>query len=374
MNKQLLRLKQRSNSDVLQVAESDDSNNLYVNVADGKVDVGTVDSITITNIDNVTSLDTVDKVTEVNNVSDVDSVNLVDTVTSITDTVKVINYDRFPTNIYTSGYLTIESGTSELEFDELTLAYDAAYLNKPGKIQIGNLSAFYDISVHVRQVLTTTGGTLRVATHQYVVPPVQKMRPTEDAYSSCVTYNATGPTWTDQSVNFSQENGYDAPFPISEVDDAIYFGCKSKFNSLSIFVETAGVYDATFVWEFWNGSAWVSPTILVDNTNELQSTAGQYYILLFEGLTNWTANQPDATSMVNQYWLRLRCSVFNSVTTSPILRTVLIKPVQYNSITTFNLIEIFGNANTSTQFLVGTTAPVDSTHELLYNIGVGVSE
>lgn len=33
MNKQLLRLKQRSNSDVLQVAESDDSNNLYVNVA-----------------------------------------------------------------------------------------------------------------------------------------------------------------------------------------------------------------------------------------------------------------------------------------------------------------------------------------------------
>lgn len=33
MNKQLLRLKQRSNGDVLQVSECDDTNNLYVNVA-----------------------------------------------------------------------------------------------------------------------------------------------------------------------------------------------------------------------------------------------------------------------------------------------------------------------------------------------------
>lgn len=38
-NRQLLRLKQRSNGDVLQVAESDASDNLYVNVAAGTLNL-----------------------------------------------------------------------------------------------------------------------------------------------------------------------------------------------------------------------------------------------------------------------------------------------------------------------------------------------
>jgi hypothetical protein len=42
MNKQLLRLKQRSNGDVLQVSECDDSNNLYVNV-----DAGTLNEVVV---------------------------------------------------------------------------------------------------------------------------------------------------------------------------------------------------------------------------------------------------------------------------------------------------------------------------------------
>ena len=375
MNRQLIRLKRRTDDQVLQVAECDDNDNLYVNVAAGNINVGTVTSVTdVVNVQDVDSVNLVDRVTlidEVTNVSDVDSVNLVDAVTSITNTVNTRDDERYSTYFYSSGYTTIESGTEEYEFDELTVPYDATYLDKMGTLSIANLSGFYSLNVQVRQVLTIGGSALRVATHQFTAPPVEKVRPTTTAYSSCVTYNKTGPAWTDESINFDSEVGYNATFPITEVDDAIYFGCKSKFNSLSVYVMTAGVYDATLVWEFWNGTSWVSPTILADNSNELQSTGGQYYLVVFEGLTNWTANQPDAASMVNQYWLRLRCSAFTSKTTDPVIRTALFKPVQYNSITPYDLNEVFGNASTTTQILISPTSDVDDTHELIYNVSIG---
>ena len=344
-------------------------------------------SSSIIGINDVDTISTVTSVTTLGSITNTVTVNgtvaatqsgtwNIGTLTDITNTVDTREMNPIPTNVYSSGYQTLAGGTTSLEFIEHTFAYNASYLKTPGYISIGNISAFYPLSVTLRQVLTVGGSPIRINTHNYIAPAVEKIRPTSTAYSSCVTYNKTGAVWTDESVNFDNENGFDAEFPITEVDDAIYFGSKAKFNSISLNITTEAVINGTLVWEFWNGSAWVNPAVLLDNTsdgtNPLTNNGGKYHIVVFEALTNWTANQPDGANMINQYWMRIRCSAFTSKTTNPVIRTVILKPVVTNPLSTFDISEIFPTANATTIITVNPVSDIDPSHEIVYTVSLGV--
>jgi len=78
--------------------------------------------------------------------------------------------------------------------------------------------------------------------------------------------------WTDDGGSFSANRVSDTAFDYfpddAAVDDAIYFCDDEYWRNLKLYVGTAFVANSvTFVWEYWNGSAWTALSNVVDNTN-----------------------------------------------------------------------------------------------------------
>lgn len=85
-------------------------------------------------------------------------------------------------------------------------------------------------------------------------------------------------------------------------DDAFYIGLAVPFGSLSIAISTAGV-GGTVVWEYYNGTSWVSLSDVEDNT--VGFTAAPATVI-----TAWTPPSDWATTSVNSqgpfYYVRAR--------------------------------------------------------------------
>lgn len=106
-----------------------------------------------------------------------------------------------------------------------------------------------------------------------------------------------------------------AMFTTPATGDRAYFGSPSKFGQLIVDLDTLGV-GGTYVWEFWNGTAWTtfSPT---DGTSGF--TADGTVSWTISALTGW------ATTIVNgvtQYWVRVRPS--GTPSTNPTIFSVTI--------------------------------------------------
>ncbi len=88
-------------------------------------------------------------------------------------------------------------------------------------------------------------------------------------------------------------------FPTPGTSDRTYFGHSSKFTRLVFDVATASTTQA-YVWDYWNGSAWTSLTV-VDGTSAFT----------VDGIVTWTSPSDWATKSVNSttmYWVRARIS------------------------------------------------------------------
>ena len=79
--------------------------------------------------------------------------------------------------------------------------------------------------------------------------------------------------------------------------DRAYFGHSSKFTRLTFAFGTLGT-SATYVWEYWNGTAWTTLSV-TDGTSSFT----------VNGSVTWAAPGAWATNAVNsvtQYWVRVR--------------------------------------------------------------------
>jgi hypothetical protein len=86
-------------------------------------------------------------------------------------------------------------------------------------------------------------------------------------------------------------------FTTPATGDRTYFGHSVKFTSLTFDLGTLGT-SATYVWEYWNGSAWATLTV-TDGTSSFTAN----------GSVTWTAPSGWATTSVNGttlYWVRVR--------------------------------------------------------------------
>lgn len=98
------------------------------------------------------------------------------------------------------------------------------------------------------------------------------------------------------------------------VDDAIYFGhATSKFARLEIDIGTAGDWDGTVVWQYWNGAAWTNLADVVDGTAAFEAAAGVHAVTFTEP-GDWQKNTVDN---VLAYWVRANVDTFVSITTQP---------------------------------------------------------
>ena len=131
---------------------------------------------------------------------------------------------------------------------------------------------------------------------------------------------------------------YTNPFPLSPAnDDAFYVGSDRplQFPGLKIVCESSlvvssGDADDTFIWEFWNGSAWTSFTVMVTDANapfthrsneawglndaRVNNPGGVDYQIRFGDMTGWATTTVDG---VAGYWVRCRLVDVTNITQVP---------------------------------------------------------
>ncbi len=101
---------------------------------------------------------------------------------------------------------------------------------------------------------------------------------------------------------------------IPAVDDAYYFGADGMFNILTVNVGTNGSWTGTYAWEYYNGSAWVSVSGLVDGTTGFTAGTGNRSVT-YTCPQDWQQVAVNGTSL---YWLRFRVVTYTAVVTQPL--------------------------------------------------------
>jgi hypothetical protein len=121
------------------------------------------------------------------------------------------------------------------------------------------------------------------------------------------------------------------------VGDCCYWGDDTPFNMIGALVSTAGVYSVapTWVWEYWNGSAWTALTLTATGITYNAATGWRYNS--FYPPTDWTAASPGG-AMPSKYFVRQRQSVAGTLTTRPVYTQFTIGKYQqlYSATNTVN--------------------------------------
>ena len=125
--------------------------------------------------------------------------------------------------------------------------------------------------------------------------------------------SATGAgVYTDETTNINSAAANDVPLPpMTALNDAIYFADTIPFRAIRLVIGTPGVYAATLVWEYWNGSAWTTVSV-TDGTSGF-TVSGK---ITFSPPADWAV--ASVNSSPNLYWVRCRCSAFTGKTTAPL--------------------------------------------------------
>ena len=109
-------------------------------------------------------------------------------------------------------------------------------------------------------------------------------------------------------------------FPTPATADRTYIGHSVQFTSITIGLSVAGSA-ATYVWEYWNGTAWTTLSVTDGTSGFTQS-----------GMVRWTAPAFWATTSVNgtsMYWVRVRFTGTAPVTNPTVLTMTYLGWLEY---------------------------------------------
>ena len=124
------------------------------------------------------------------------------------------------------------------------------------------------------------------------------------------------------------EGGYASNYqvwPDTELEnDAFYMGAADPFGVLTIDISTAATYGADSVeWEYWNGSAWTSLTIIYDETDTNNQSGTRPFMqdgqIIFSAPTAWASTTVNGQA---GFWVRARIKSGFNVTQIPIFNSV----------------------------------------------------
>lgn len=136
-----------------------------------------------------------------------------------------------------------------------------------------------------------------------------------EAATICWLYdNTTGWTSGDMTAAFNSAATADWWFTSASpcaVNDAVYFGHTSPFNSIQVLCSTAGAGAQTWVWEYYNGSTWSTLTTL--NNGLIIAMSIGIHNLNFNPPANWASADPGCGTA--GYYVRCRISAYTSLTT-----------------------------------------------------------
>ncbi|GAJ13443.1 unnamed protein product, partial [marine sediment metagenome] len=172
-----------------------------------------------------------------------------------------------------------------------------------------------DISVKVEE--RHTGGKHTIDKSLSI--PVPSIEVATATYTPGAVDGAIADDGGDQTDETTQANSPDTndmtllPL-VPAVNDAYYFGLSSLWDWLCLNIGTAGAGTWTIVWEYWNGSTWVSlPSGYYDTSNGFRNGGKQS--VSFVRPTDWATS---SIMLMDLYWVRARVSAYTSVTTQPL--------------------------------------------------------
>lgn len=130
-------------------------------------------------------------------------------------------------------------------------------------------------------------------------------------------FDATGSAF---SANYNQASNWQ-PFADganTQVNDAIYFGIQNtKWQNVYFnLIAPQAAYNATLVWEFWNGTTWTAftPTFVGNTSGDFKAIGWQGFEWSSASLTGWAATTVNSQTA---FWVRARISAFTSFATLP---------------------------------------------------------
>ena len=136
------------------------------------------------------------------------------------------------------------------------------------------------------------------------------------AFDQCQAVADDGGVQTDETTEANEGTGDDMTLlPLVPVaNDAYYLGHTSRtFAEAKFSVTTAGAGTWTVVWEYWNGTAWVALSNVVDGSAGF-TTGVATYSVTFTKPADWATTTVES---LTGYWIRGRVSVVTVVTTQP---------------------------------------------------------
>lgn len=219
-------------------------------------------------------------------------------------------------------------------------------------VTVYNPSSVTALNMNVLNAVSIGGGNKYAAVYDksntagaIVVPAATYTGFSATAWNSCFTDIAT--VLTDESTDLNDANGPDVPFNFGAVNDAIYFGASTTFDRIRINTGTAGVYNATFVWEYWDGDSWEALTDVVDTTNATVQDGSQpfkrtgTYSISFYPPHDWATVDP-AGNPVSNYWIRARVATYTSKTTPFSLQQGFYKRIGVADVHNFLIEGVYG--------------------------------
>lgn len=136
-------------------------------------------------------------------------------------------------------------------------------------------------------------------------------------------------TWTDDTTDIGDAGTADVTLlpAYAVVGDAAYFGDAAPFCKLTLTISTARTGTATFVWEYWNGTAWAAITAAtLEDASTAFSAGTSTYVVSFSPPTAWApctaANGPNGEA---GYFIRCRMSEKTSYSAAPVGSIATIK-------------------------------------------------
>lgn len=98
--------------------------------------------------------------------------------------------------------------------------------------------------------------------------------------------------------------------------DAYYFGHDVQFDDIRIDISTAGAGTWDIVWEYYDGSGWVSLSGVSDGTSDFQNSGVNE--VSWNVPTDWSTTSVGGIGGL--YWVRARLASFSSISTQPLGR------------------------------------------------------
>lgn len=136
-------------------------------------------------------------------------------------------------------------------------------------------------------------------------------------------FSDDGGEFTDDTTDINDADANDTTvWPAApEVDDANYWGMSVPWCEAIVTVGTAASASMTTVAEYFNGTAWATLTLTLDETAKMQPAATGAKKFAFVPPSNWTKT---TVNSVSAYWVRFRVSAYTSITTAPLITSATI--------------------------------------------------